>query len=461
MELDKSIFPPDQDFELVSFRNDIRHKKNYYYLIAINARNKLSEQSMESKFEGMETLYNMIKSGNITIKPNFLQAFHFYVLLHFYIHMIHSDNPNLQYLNYAIFLLQFPQIVDINDIYNLKKFEKDVSLKDPNKIQFPYPVTEKVQSLTQQDSIDFLLQGISNSIISESCFELLTMILKEKKRFYILNNSFFDIILENPDLQYGEIIYLYFEYCLKHDNLLRSNIRNFNNIFINILNSTNETNTLFMLKSMNSIISNSAQSEEYSPFLQEPYELLIERLPQLILTDSKKIIVQSLIFVSSLDSNLVSDSIILAIFHCLPINFKKMHDSAFEIIKINLDKIISLLDTSAIAEVFQGCFQSPQYNVKLHAHELLTQLMQSIPIIELIDIEDLFSFLDDPSMASMALPTIISSISAYEKSGNTQALLEVLSNNIDNINELADNEDENVAQMANNIISLYQNLSGN
>lgn len=461
MELDKPIFTPDQDFELVSFRDGIRHKKNHYYTIAISARNKLSEQSMESKYEGMETLYNLIKSGKITINQKFLQAFQFYVLLHFYIHMIHSDNPNLQYLNYAIFLLQFPEIVDINDVYIKKKFKKDVSLKNPNGVQFPYPVTEDVHSLTQQDSIHFLLQGISNPIISESCFDLLTMILKEKKNFNILDTSFFNIVLENPELNYGEIIYLYFEHCLKNDNLLRSNIRNFNNIFINIMNSTNETNALFMLKSMNSIIANSNQSEKYSPFLQEPYELLIERLPQLLLTDSNKIIVQSLIFVSSLDGNLVSDSIILAIFHCLPINFKKMHDSAFKIIRMNLDKIISLLETSAIAEIIQGCFQSPQYNVKLHAHALLTQLMESIPIIELINPEDLFAFLDDPSMASMTLPTIISSISAYERNGNTPALLEVLSNNIDNINELADNEDENVAQMANSIISLYQNLSGN
>lgn len=82
-----------------------------------------------------------------------------------------------------------------------------------------------------------------------------------------------------------------------------------------------------------------------------------------------------------------------------------------------------------------------------------------LPIINLIDIEVIFYFLDDPGLAALVLPLIVSYVDNKLKNGDISALLEYLSNSIDQIVELTENENENIAKMATSLNDFYETHS--
>lgn len=449
-------FPNDHDFDddLNSARGDVRGPLNIQRYTN-NVLNKLSSNSLEDRLDSMEKMYGLLKEGRITLNPASFGPMVFYNLLHYYIHQIHSEEPDLKHLNYAIYLLQFPKMIDVNEIQEqyIKRCKIRINIDN---VYFPYPTTVKVQSLIQPDSINFLLDGIQNPELSDNCFDLLTMISKKKNcNISFLNEQFFSFIQENPNLSYGEIIFKFFKYSLKNPSILEKNLQTLKNVFANMTNSTNKINVIFVLRSMNKIFKK--KYEELFSNFQEICELLIEKLPDFLLSNSGKVITQCITFVKSLSE--VPDPIIKAIFLCLPCKFKQKHVAAFKIVGQNIGRIINLMETNEIGEVLQNCFQNPQYKVKIMAFHLLVEFAESIPVINFIDIDSIFSFLDDPSMAQTVLPTIVSFVSLYEKSNKTPELLEVLSNYIEQLNELVESEDENVAQLANRLITFYESLS--
>lgn len=451
MESNSNALDTSQERDLNSFRSDIRLKRNDIRMILNSTFNQICCNDLEKRCIGMRNLYNLSKNSRVTLTRKDFSLFSFFVLIHFYIHQIHDENPDLETLNCAIYLLQFPQIVDVDYNNGITNFYQ---------IQNPYQTTQRVQSLAQPDSIRFLLQGIQNLFLSESCFSLLTMIIRNKNEKYnVLNDNFFEFILENTDLPYGELFYLYFTQFFSRNLNSQSRIQTINQVLMNSMDSSNENNVLYMLKSMNFIFTDEGKVERYSSYFQNPYQLLMERLPDFILSDNSRIIVQCMIFVSSLDE--IPDSILKAIFICLPSKFEKMHDYAFLIVANNLSRIVDLVAVEDIAEIIQNCFQSSQMAVKSYTYELFYKINEIVPLIDYINIESLLFFLDDPSLASTALPLIFSVALQYEKSGKNAELSEALSDSIEQINELMESENEDVAEIANKLNALYESLSEN
>lgn len=448
-----------KDYDLNSFRSDIRTNESDYRRMIISGFNDLCSQipSMEIKIKGIQNLTFCIKKFNIKLTRKELNDHGFYVLLHIYLHLINAPDPDLNLINMIIFILHFSDFVDISDIQNQKVGKNGVyRIVNYNKISFPYPTTVEVRSLIQPDSIQFLLNGLNHPILSENCLSLLTTIARNKKEqiLNILLPPFFDFIQSNPNSHCGEIIFLYFQRLINSGALISSKVPELDSIVLQLMSSQYKINIYYSIRIVNLIFKKA--NESFSSFHQS-YNFLIQNLPAFISSKYGKIIIQSIKFISIMTQ--ISDTILLAVLQCLPLEFKKYHKEAFAIVSKNLDRVISLVQPNDIAAILQNCLLSCQYQVKYCALSLFNQIMNMLPIINLIDIEVIFYFLDDPGLAALVLPLIVSYVDNKLKNGDISALLEYLSNSIDQIVELTENENENIAKMATSLNDFYETHS--
>ena len=421
----ENAFVKLQDKDLDNQRDALRDNRNKIRIMALSGVNNLCGYTRENVINGIHKLYYCSNTYHYDIKPRLLN-FTFRRLLSFLIYQIHIKDASLiNELNMVLYILRFTNQV------NVKNEGKAGS--DPFKSDF------LCQSLTQNDVMNFLFQEIQNPILSENCLKLLAMILRKKNSLClsVICDDFIYFALNNPEAFTGEILHIYLKSY--YTNFKNSQyIQPINKIIRQHLNCSNFTNIKFAIRSLQIFIQNH--------IFQDLIPTLIQNLPIFLKSQNSGLISSSLKIVFKM--NEVPDDIVVSVFTCLPVKFKKFHNEAFQFISNNYQIILHRLDPNEIAIIIDQCLNASQYFVKKNALVLLHCFNNEVQIFPMINFETLVSFLDDKNLSIMALPFLISFYDIYENNQNLEEYVNILSDYIDVINHLIENENESASQMS-------------
>ncbi|OHT16793.1 hypothetical protein TRFO_41548 [Tritrichomonas foetus] len=415
-------FSDDKDLRMA--RAEIRGKMNFKRAFYICSLNYIASKNPEDFFNGihrLEVCANKYKN-EINIGSD-IKEFHFNTLLKFYIIQIHSEAPLLEELNFVLFLLHFTDFIDV---------------ENPKRVADSFQTDLPCFSLTQPDSMNFLINGLNNLLFSENCLNLLAKIARLRNNHFpnIFCQTFFDFIQANPDSSYGEAIY----YLIKQDVNDHNFIPRNKEFLSKLLFSSNITNILFSLKAFLLI-----WKIENRGLYEDALSLLFQKIPEFLLSNNARIIVAALKIVFLLEE--IPDSILYAIFKCLPSKFKKGHNEAFLVMHNNAPQIVQIIPIAEIVEVIENCFHSEQYQVKKNALKLLETFSHFVSITNLINIEAYVVFLDDLELAEIVIPLIVSAASVYQSNNRFPEFLEIMSNYVDQLYEIIESASEPISQM--------------